>query len=92
MSALTLGPAVMFTPADRPERYATALERADAVILDLEDAVTGLAGLASIVAVVGDGDAAEVARTLAGRVGDVAHAGEADRTIVPARLREIAAV
>ena len=32
MSALTLGPAVMFTPADRPERYATALERADAVI------------------------------------------------------------
>ena len=40
MSALTLGPAVMFTPADRPERYATALERADAVILDLEDAVT----------------------------------------------------
>lgn len=60
--------------------------------LDLEDAVTGLAGLASIVAVVGDGDAAEVARTLAGRVGDVAHAGEADRTIVPARLREIAAV
>ncbi|OOL27622.1 citrate lyase, partial [Rhodococcus rhodochrous] len=39
MSALTLGPAVMFTPADRPERYATALERADAVILDLEDAV-----------------------------------------------------
>ena len=40
MSALTLGPAVMFTPAYRPERYATALERADAVILDLEDAVT----------------------------------------------------
>ncbi|EFP58628.1 hypothetical protein HMPREF0321_0707, partial [Dermacoccus sp. Ellin185] len=31
--------------------------------LDLEDAVTGLAGLASIVAVVGDGDAAEGART-----------------------------
>ncbi|MBN6829136.1 CoA ester lyase, partial [Micrococcus luteus] len=40
MSALSLGPAVMFTPADRSERYATALERADAVILDLEDAVT----------------------------------------------------
>lgn len=40
MSALGLGPAVMFTPADRPERYAKALERADAVILDLEDAVT----------------------------------------------------
>lgn len=40
MSALTLGPAVMFTPADRPERFAKALDRADAVILDLEDAVT----------------------------------------------------
>ena len=49
-------------------------------------------GWRHVVAVVGDGDAAEVARTLAGRVGDVAHAGEADRTIVPARLREIAAV
>ena len=35
-----LGPAVLFCPADRPERYAKALDRADAVILDLEDAVT----------------------------------------------------
>lgn len=34
-----LGPALLFCPADRPERFATALERADAVILDLEDAV-----------------------------------------------------
>jgi citrate lyase subunit beta/citryl-CoA lyase len=34
-----LGPAILFCPADRPERYAKALERADAVILDLEDAV-----------------------------------------------------
>ena len=37
---LALGPAVMFTPADRPERFAKALDRADAVILALEDAVT----------------------------------------------------
>lgn len=37
---LDLGPAIMFTPADRPERFAKGLERADAVILDLEDAVT----------------------------------------------------
>lgn len=36
---LTMGPAILFCPADRPERYAKALERADAVILDLEDAV-----------------------------------------------------
>jgi citrate lyase subunit beta / citryl-CoA lyase len=34
-----LGPALLFCPADRPDRYAKALERADAVILDLEDAV-----------------------------------------------------
>ncbi|MHC9045746.1 HpcH/HpaI aldolase/citrate lyase family protein [Microbacterium saperdae] len=34
-----LGPAILFCPADRPERFRTALERADAVILDLEDAV-----------------------------------------------------
>ncbi|MGW8483680.1 HpcH/HpaI aldolase/citrate lyase family protein [Microbacterium sp. NPDC055903] len=35
----TLGPALLFCPADRPERFAKALDRADAVILDLEDAV-----------------------------------------------------
>lgn len=34
-----LGPALLFCPADRPERYAKACERADAVIIDLEDAV-----------------------------------------------------
>ena len=37
--AFTLGPALLFCPADRPDRFAKALERADAVILDLEDAV-----------------------------------------------------
>ncbi|MFI8633414.1 HpcH/HpaI aldolase/citrate lyase family protein [Microbacterium sp. NPDC077663] len=36
---MTLGPALLFCPADRPERYAKALAAADAVILDLEDAV-----------------------------------------------------
>jgi citrate lyase subunit beta/citryl-CoA lyase len=35
----TLGPALLFCPADRPDRFAKAIERADAVILDLEDAV-----------------------------------------------------
>lgn len=34
-----MGPALLFCPADRPERFAKAAERADAVILDLEDAV-----------------------------------------------------
>ncbi|MGM7665924.1 HpcH/HpaI aldolase/citrate lyase family protein [Microbacterium sp. A93] len=33
------GPALLFCPADRPERFTKAYERADAVILDLEDAV-----------------------------------------------------
>ena len=36
----TLGPALLFCPADRPERFRGALEKADAVILDLEDAVS----------------------------------------------------
>ncbi len=35
----TMGPALLFCPADRPDRYAKAAERADAVVLDLEDAV-----------------------------------------------------
>ncbi|GAA4656264.1 HpcH/HpaI aldolase/citrate lyase family protein [Arthrobacter cryoconiti] len=34
-----MGPALLFAPADRPERYLKAAERSDAVILDLEDAV-----------------------------------------------------
>lgn len=36
-----LGPALLFCPADRPDRYAKAAARADTVILDLEDAVAG---------------------------------------------------
>lgn len=35
----TMGPALLFAPADRPERFAKAAERSDAVIIDLEDAV-----------------------------------------------------
>jgi citrate lyase subunit beta/citryl-CoA lyase len=34
-----IGPALLFCPADRPDRYEKALAAADAVILDLEDAV-----------------------------------------------------
>ncbi|WP_439593205.1 HpcH/HpaI aldolase/citrate lyase family protein [Microbacterium sp.] len=40
MTRFDLGPALLFCPADRPERYEKAAERADAVILDLEDAVS----------------------------------------------------
>ncbi len=39
MTAIDHGPAILFCPADRPERFSKALQRADAVILDLEDAV-----------------------------------------------------
>ena len=38
-SGFSMGPALLFCPADRPDRYDKAAERADAVILDLEDAV-----------------------------------------------------
>lgn len=34
-----LGPAILFCPGDRPDRFAKAADRSDAVILDLEDAV-----------------------------------------------------
>ncbi|MGH3664645.1 MAG: aldolase/citrate lyase family protein, partial [Egibacteraceae bacterium] len=33
------GPALLFCPGDRPDRFDKALAAADAVILDLEDAV-----------------------------------------------------
>lgn len=39
MTVFPWGPALLFCPADRPDRYDKALERSDAVILDLEDAV-----------------------------------------------------
>ncbi len=39
MTDFDLGPSLLFCPADRPDRYAKAAARADAVILDLEDAV-----------------------------------------------------
>lgn len=35
----TVGAALLFCPADRPDRFHKAIARADAVILDLEDAV-----------------------------------------------------
>lgn len=38
-SRFSMGPALLFCPADRPDRFAKAAERADAVIIDLEDAV-----------------------------------------------------
>lgn len=37
--SIDLGPALLFVPGDRPERLSKALARADAAIVDLEDAV-----------------------------------------------------
>ncbi|MBT2556020.1 CoA ester lyase [Arthrobacter sp. ISL-5] len=37
-----MGPAILFCPANRPDRYAKAMDSADAIILDLEDAVAPL--------------------------------------------------
>lgn len=34
---LPAGPALLFAPADRPERFAKAVERSDMVVVDLED-------------------------------------------------------
>ena len=39
MNLQSAGPAGLFCPADRPDRYSKAAERSDGVILDLEDAV-----------------------------------------------------
>lgn len=39
MGSPVLGPSLLFCPGDRPDRFGKALERADSVILDLEDAV-----------------------------------------------------
>lgn len=39
MTTFDLGPALLFVPADRPERYAKAYDRSDGIIIDLEDAV-----------------------------------------------------
>lgn len=64
----------------------------DADWLDLEDAVTGLDGLASVVAVVGGGGAAGTARTLAERVGGVLYAGQDAREHVLERLTAAAPV
>lgn len=47
--------------------------------LDLEDAASGLDGLATVVAVVADGDAARIAEELGHRVPGLAYAGSADR-------------
>ncbi|MGB4137670.1 MAG: aldolase/citrate lyase family protein, partial [Microbacterium sp.] len=64
MTAFSLGPALLFCPADRPERYAKAAERADAVILDLEDAVATDAKDTARRALIEGADALDPARVI----------------------------
>lgn len=59
---LGMGPALLFCPGDRPDRFQKAADRADAVILDLEDAVGADSKSAARDAVVGA--RLDVARTI----------------------------
>ncbi|MBE1878145.1 HpcH/HpaI aldolase/citrate lyase family protein [Myceligenerans pegani] len=58
------GPALLFCPADRPDRFAKAASRADGVILDLEDAVAPGARPAAREALVAHGPALLPERTI----------------------------
>ncbi|MGG5172133.1 HpcH/HpaI aldolase/citrate lyase family protein [Pseudarthrobacter sp. J1738] len=63
----TMGPSLLFCPADRADRYNKAAERADAVILDLEDAVAAgdkEAARAELLAHVRSGAPLEAERTI----------------------------
>jgi citrate lyase subunit beta/citryl-CoA lyase len=86
------GPALLFCPADRPERYAKALAAADAVIIDLEDAVAPAdkaSARAALVAHEADPDRAIVRVNAAGGADHQADlealAGTAYRTIMLAK-------
>ena len=60
------GPAWLFCPADRPDRYTKALERSDQVILDLEDAVApdGKGAAREAVALLAAGGLLDIRRTI----------------------------
>ncbi|MBG6217427.1 citrate lyase subunit beta/citryl-CoA lyase [Arthrobacter sp. CAN_A6] len=52
MNEFLLGPSLLFCPGDRPERFSKAEQRADSVIIDLEDAVAPAQKTAARVALV----------------------------------------
>ena len=62
--SFSMGPSLLFCPADRPERYAKAADRADAVILDLEDAVSADAKAAARLALADPANALDPERTI----------------------------
>ncbi|GAB3167488.1 CoA ester lyase [Myceligenerans halotolerans] len=69
------GPALLFCPADRPDRFAKAASRADGVILDLEDAVAPGARPAAREALVAAGRAARGSSRVGGSRGRDASRG-----------------
>ncbi|WP_010119563.1 HpcH/HpaI aldolase/citrate lyase family protein [Corynebacterium nuruki] len=58
------GPALLFAPADRPERFAKAADRSDAVILDLEDGCRAENRAAARRDIVAAGEHLDPARTI----------------------------
>ncbi|WP_010525865.1 CoA ester lyase [Nesterenkonia sp. F] len=80
--AFTLGPSLLFCPGSMPARFGKAAARADAVIIDLEDAVTAVDKPTARIDVARalDAGAALTAGQIAGRsAGDAAGPREADR-------------
>ncbi|WP_354261628.1 CoA ester lyase [Agrococcus sp. UYP10] len=77
---LGMGPALLFCPGDRPDRFQKAADRADAVILDLEDAVGGDAKAAAREAIVAA--RLDVDRTIVRVSAATAHGFDDDLTAV----------
>lgn len=99
MESLGMGPALLFCPGDRPDRFQKAADRSDAVILDLEDAVGAESKAAAREAV--QAAALDAARTIVRVVAADADGFEADleavaaspfRTVMLAKAESVAQV
>jgi citrate lyase subunit beta/citryl-CoA lyase len=86
--SVDLGPALLFCPADRPDRFAKAAAVASAVILDLEDGVRPEARAAARVAVLDHG--LDAARTVVriNAVGSPDHADDV-KAVTEAEVRMV---
>jgi len=87
-----LGPALLFCPGDRPDRFGKAADRADAVVLDLEDAVAAASKDAARRAVVEASATLDPARTVVrvNAVGTPEHALDV-AALADTRLRTVMA-
>ena len=98
MTGFGMGPAILFCPADRPDRYGKAAARADAVILDLEDAVAPADRAAARAAIIDNPLDPERTIVRVNAVGTADHAPDLDavrrsgyRTIMLAKAEDAAA-